>query len=281
MKNKSNRRRIATVVILLLAAGLAWHASWRVPAGPASGTAVSGTAVSGEKANPVVGKGTIRIGSFNIHGCKGRDGRRDVDRVAECLADLDFVGLNEVRGGGIWAKWDHAEMLGRRLGRAWLFAPTSRRWYCQDFGNGLVSNVPIRFWQRIPLPRGSDYTHRNVILVSLEQQGEPIQVLITHLTRRDPAQRRAQLRAVIGLFLALDEPAILLGDLNSPPDDPLIRELLATPGVMEPFEAARVASPPGRIDWIFARGLPCVGAGILDSGASDHPLIWAEFELPP
>ena len=79
---------------------------------------------------------TIRLGTFNIHGGTGIDGRRDLDRVAECLRDLDFVALNEVHGWSALSGSDQAEELGRRLGMQWLFASANQQWYYREFGNG-------------------------------------------------------------------------------------------------------------------------------------------------
>jgi endonuclease/exonuclease/phosphatase (EEP) superfamily protein YafD len=99
-------------------------------------------------------------------------------------------------------------------------------------------------------------------------------------------KKKRWLRAVIALYLALDEPAILVGDMNSDADDPQIRQLSDTPGVDDPVGGLLgpeilEKDAPRRIDWIFTRGLRCVDAGIRDDGASDHPMIWAELELPP
>lgn len=62
--------------------------------------------------------------------------------------------------------------------------------------------------------------------------------------------------------------------------------MLQTPGITDPV--GRFLGPerierqaPGRIDWIFARGFRCVDAGIVDNGASGHPMVWAELELLP
>jgi endonuclease/exonuclease/phosphatase family metal-dependent hydrolase len=85
---------------------------------------------------------------------------------------------------------------------------------------------------------------------------------------------------VIARFLALPEPAVLLGDLNSDANDPLIRGLLSTPGVCDAVGPKPGPNRAERIDWIIARGLRPVDAGIRDNGASDHPLVWAELELP-
>ncbi len=266
------------VVLVLVPGGAIYHASLRVPTGPAEGDSVAGAVT-----RPPSDQQTLRFGTFNIHSGKGRDGQRDLQRVAKCLEGLDFVALNEVHGPGLWQHSDQAQQLGRQLGMAWLFAPNSRRWYFHETGNGLLTALPVSFWQRIPLSRRRDHSHRNLVLAALQHRRRTIHVLLSHINRRDP-DRSEQLRAVIELYLALAAPAVLMGDLNSDADDPLLRRLLATPGVTDPVgEILATRSPggeePRRIDWIITRGLNCVDAGMQDDGASDHPVIWVELEL--
>lgn len=275
-KRKWGKWRIAVVAGLLLA-GVTWHASQRVPTGPAEGRDINGGADS-----PIERRTTIRVASFNIHGCKGEDGRRDLGRVAECLRGFDFVALNEVHRA-LWRDTeDQASQIAAQLGAASLFAPAESLWYgAVRSGNGLITTLPVSWWYRIPLPRTFDRSHRNLVLACVEHRGRPVHVLATHVVRRDDRERQAQLRAAIALFLCLAEPAILLGDLNSPADDLQIRQLLAVPGVEDPLRRRLGAEPAGRIDWILVRGLRTIDAGIVDHGASDHPLIWAELDLPP
>jgi endonuclease/exonuclease/phosphatase family metal-dependent hydrolase len=276
------KRCLAAVVAVLLVGGAIYHASRHVSSGPAEGTAVEGQVSPG-----AAERRTFRIGTFNIHGGKGLQGRVDLERTAECLGALrlDCAALSEVHGPALWQTQDQAEQLGRRLGMAWLFAPAVREWYHLEMGNALLTSLPVVFWQRIPLARRYDRSHRNAVLVGLTWQGRTIHLLLTHINRRDDRQRQAQLRAVIALYLALAEPAVLAGDLNSDSDDPQIRQLLATSGVEDPVGRIVGSQSPGevaagRIDWIFTRGFRCVEAGIEDHGASDHPLVWAELELP-
>jgi endonuclease/exonuclease/phosphatase family metal-dependent hydrolase len=228
---------------------------------------------------------TIRVGTFNIHGGTGTDGRRDLDRVAECLRDIDFAALNEVHGWSALSGSDQAELLGRRLGMQWLFASANQQWYYREFGNGFVTRLPVSYWERIPLPRQFDRSYRNMILVALECRPAgrapiPIRLLITHINRRYDAERQVQLRAVIAQYLALPQPALLLGDLNSDAHDPQMQRLLGTPGVCDAVDEKLGTKTAAQIDWIIARGLRPVDAGIRDNGASDHPLVWAELELP-
>lgn len=265
---------------LLLLGVLLWHASQPRPLGPAEGTSLEGEVVrprSRARAEPP--RQTLRIGTLNIHGCTGTDNRRDIQRVADCLHDLDFVALNEVHGPRLWERADQAEELGLRTGLAWLFAPNTRTWYTVDFGNGLLSALPVSSWQRIPLAQHNDRGFRNAVLVNLEHSGRTIRVLLTHITRHDDDSRHRQLRVVIDLYLSLAEPAILLGDLNSDADDPEIRRLLGSPRIADPLGEKLGPNVPPRIDWIFVRGLRSIDAGVRDDGASDHPMVWAKLEV--
>ena len=272
MKSKA---RLILLLLISAAAGVYWHASRRVATGPDAGVAIDGNVVGEDD-----GASTIRIGTFNIHGCKGVDGRRDPDRVSRDLAGLDFAGLNEVRGGDFDGAGNQAEMLGQRLGMAWLYAPAESQWYGRkQFGNAILTRLPVTRWQRIPLPRKHDYSFRNMLLADVRHRGRTIRVLVAHVNQRDPRERRMQLDCVLGMFMALDEPAVLVGDLNTRRDDPAIEAALAAPGVVDPVGQMLSPEESGMIDWILVRGLRGVDAGIRDSGASDHPLIWAELEV--
>jgi endonuclease/exonuclease/phosphatase family metal-dependent hydrolase len=266
------RRILASLILLLALAGLVWLASWPQPTGPAEGTNLDGPAT--RTTNPP--HDSFCVGTFNIHGCTGADGRRDVDRVANCLLDLDFVALNEVHGPRLWERDNQAALLGRRLGVQWLLAPATRNWRHIDFGNGLLTSLPVESWQRLPLAASNGRGDRNAVLVRLRHGEKTISVLLTHIARSDDLTRREQLRQTIDLYLALSGPAILLGDLNSETTEPEIRRLLATPGVIDAVGQKLGPNTPPRIDFVFVRGLRVLDAGLRDLGASDHPLAWAE-----
>jgi len=136
----------------------------------------------------------------------------------------------------------------------------------------------VEYWQRIPLPRKHDYSFRNSVLVGLRHQEHLIHVLITHITQRDDRERRIQLGVVTRLFLSLAKPSILVGDLNTKPNDPMIRTLIEMPDTADSMSNQNA---PERVDWIITRGLRTKKAAIVRNKASDHPLIWAELEVEP
>ena len=82
--------------------------------------------------------------------------------------------------------------LGKRLGLAWLFAPNTRVWHCRDSGNGLLSALPVEFWQRIPLANYGGRGFRNAVLVGLKHGDRTVRVLLTHISAE---QRRGTHRA--------------------------------------------------------------------------------------
>lgn len=295
------RKRSICLAVAFIGGVVIWHASQHRPTGAAEGTVVQGTefivrsanipadVAKGKNSQPLTSvdvmdnrePGRWRFGTFNIHSCKGLDGRRDVDRVAKCLEGLDFVALNEVQGAGILEKEDQAAMLGRRLRMAWLFAPSIRQWYCLESGIGLLTRMPVEKWQRLPLVRKVDYSYRNAVRVDLRLNDDPhgriIHVLLTHLNRRYDSERESQFKEVIAMFLAMPEPAVLLGDMNSTAKDPQIRQLTAVPGVIDAVGLALGSKDKERIDWIFVRGLKIGDGRIVENDVSDHPLIWVEL----
>ncbi|HVC20147.1 MAG TPA: endonuclease/exonuclease/phosphatase family protein [Vicinamibacterales bacterium] len=86
---------------------------------------------------------TIRVATYNVHRCRGLDGRTRPERTAAVLAavDADVVALQEVVGAGPDGG-GHAEAIGAILGMGWVMAP-ARRLRGRLFGNVVLSRFPI------------------------------------------------------------------------------------------------------------------------------------------
>src|SRR5438105_15136004 len=87
---------------------------------------------------------TLRIATYNIHRCRGLDGRTNPERIAEVIRAIgpDVIALQEVIGAGE-ASAGHAEALGALLGMGWVMAATRHLRGCL-FGNVVLSRLPIR-----------------------------------------------------------------------------------------------------------------------------------------
>ncbi len=269
----------AGVAALLAIGGLVVADAWRFPAGPDAGAAFLGAVSHEHAATSSASPARFRIGTFNIHAGRGTDGARDLTRTAAALRDMDLVALNEVQGPSLWQSGDQSQALGETLGMSWLFAPSESRWLHGSYGNGMLSRLPVIAWQRIPFARDGAKSYRNLVLTVVGCAGRRVNVVATHLDSRDPQRRQAQLRVAGELFLSLAPPAVLLGDMNTRSDDPVLARLLTEPGVRDCLAEGLPSDVPRRIDWILARGAHSTAAGMVDEGASDHPLFWADLEL--
>lgn len=273
---RRSRRRILLFVALAIAviATAIWWFSIPVSAGPAEGSAFIGAATTRPSAR------TLRIGTFNIDSGRGTDGVVNLGRTAASLQRLDFIALNEVRAQDVFGGGPaQATELAERLKLPYLFAPAERRFGREHFGNALFTHLPVTHWKRVVLPSLRFKACRNYVLTDVDWNGSAIHFLTTHTDWKKGGAE--QLRIVIDEFLHLPEPAVLMGDLNAPLSDPQIKQLLARPGVEEAIATVFSGIPaPGRVDWIFLRGLQTIDAGIVENtGASDHPAYWAEVKL--
>jgi Endonuclease/Exonuclease/phosphatase family len=254
------------MIFLIVAAGFfAWQGSQKIPAGSASGTSLNGPAPTSRPSGD-----TLRVATFNIDG-------KDGDPTADTMRGFDLIGLEEVHGLGAFSKSNQAEVLGQKLNLQWLFAPVERQWWSDAFGDGVLTPLPVEHWQRFPLANENASSNREVLVLRLQFAGRPLNVLITHLQTQD--DRENELATVASLFLSMQEPAILMGDLNSKNDAPGIQLLRKTPGVIDPIGDDVIAKNGESWDRIFARGMQSVGSGFIDKGASDHPLAWVELKL--
>ena len=117
---------------------------------------------------------TLRVATYNIHRCRGLDGRTSTSRIADVIraTEADIVALQEVIGAGP-ASAGHAEELGAQLGMGWAMA-SARHWRKALFGNVVLSRFPIvhhtqydlswktcepRCCQRVDIAIGDDTLH--------------------------------------------------------------------------------------------------------------------------
>ena len=154
-----------------------------------------------------LGPETLRIASYNVHSCRGTDGRKDAARVAQVIEELgcDTIGLQEV---------DYRlDYIGQKLGMQAIPGLTLAR-HDGPFGNALLTRRKVLDVRRL----GFTYSRReprNALDVDLEVNGETVRVIVTHLGLW-PAERRYQVKKILEMIRATPsyERVIVLGDIN-------------------------------------------------------------------
>jgi endonuclease/exonuclease/phosphatase family metal-dependent hydrolase len=270
-KRRWLRRGLLLVAIVPVMVGMSGYMRWQTA--PASGDGAVGAlpSLAAEKV-------AFRVGTFNMHSGVGEDERFDLSRTIESLRGMDLCGLNEVRGRLFGEPRNQAQELAQATACAWLFIPSERRFWHDDFGNGVLTRLPIAHWVRTPLPTEPHHGgFRSAAVLRTEFGSQSVQVLVTHIDR--DTDQANQIRFVTRLYDSLQPPAMLLGDLNANSDNPQVETLLNLPGVHDCISEA-TQQKRGRIDWILARGLKTVSGGQVANGASDHPCYWVEVALP-
>ena len=218
------------------------------------------------------------IATYNIRRSKGLDGKRNIKRTVSVLEymNADIIGLNEISGTLFYGWNNQAEQIGRMLDAGWLFTPTYRQFFQNHFGNGIVSHYPVKDWKVYPLLNNDnhDASFRNMVTVNIPFRNKAINVLNTHLDRSEA--RVEQLRQVLEHFTLLPSPAVLVGDLNTRPNDRIMIEFLSG---SEYINVTQMINGKQDVEWIIAKGLTFVSGGIEPAGASDHPAYWAELAI--
>jgi endonuclease/exonuclease/phosphatase family metal-dependent hydrolase len=168
------------------------------------------------KAKAVEKARAFSVASYNIHKCVGIDGRRDSERVAAVIRDLDCdaVGLQEVDSrAGPDADSMQLEYLARATGMEAIPGPTILR-FDGDYGNALLTRRSVLAVRRHDF---SFATHepRGALDVDLDIEGNCVRVIVTHLGLR-PAERRYQVKQLLGLLHPVEPEQIVvaLGDIN-------------------------------------------------------------------
>lgn len=240
----------------------------------------------------------MRLVTWNIHGGLGRDGRRDVGRVAALLEEMrcDVAALQEVgdphRASRETEVADQASWLGRRLGWFVAYGPNLVL-RGRPYGNAILSRFPIAHAHNYDLSVG-DREPRGCLRADLSlPDGRSLHLFDLHLGLSG-GERRKQAAMLLSADLlrdtALTAPLVVCGDFNtwSPLPGP-IRRLLRTALRDAAAEArSRYATWPSllpilRLDRAYVDdGVSVLGCGVVNDprtrSASDHLPLWVELE---
>lgn len=156
----------------------------------------------------------IRIATYNIHKCRGLDGRTRPERIASILKALrpDIVALQEVVGSGPRGRGQEEE-LGRHLGMKSVLAP-ARTLRGHLYGNALLSRHPIKHHHTCDLTLNG-YEPRICQRADILFQGHRIHIFNVHLGTRGRERGRQATKLVEYLSApSVHGPKILMGDFN-------------------------------------------------------------------
>lgn len=231
--------------------------------------------------------GKLCLMTFNIRHAKGLDGQVRLSAIRDQIqrANVDFAALQEVdryqwRSG----LQDQARLLARQLGMSYTFAPAIRRGV-SEYGIALLSRYPLINVRTYPL---SGAREPRIVLIAearirlADGRQKHLTLVTTHLGV-SRAEREMQMPELIRLVKSLPAPVILMGDMNMPSTDPLMKELntaLNKVSLRNPSQSTIVHG--GEIDHIFTSltGPLTAGAWTEPTQASDHIPVLHEITLP-
>ena len=157
----------------------------------------------------------IRVATYNVHACIGRDGRHDPERVASVIDELDadIVALQELTYPASVAL-EHRSPAVLTTADAYVCAlgPT-RRTVTECFGNALFTRHPIRDVHRIDLSMESREP-RGALAATIDVGGRVVHVLAAHLGLR-LHERRFQVKQILEYLDSVRGTLfVVLGDFN-------------------------------------------------------------------
>jgi len=239
----------------------------------------------------------LRIMTYNVHGCRGMDGRFSVERITRVVARAkpDVVCLQELdqdrtRSGRL----DQIHEIATRLAKSYHFHAVAE---VDDgrFGNAVLSCRAVRLVGAGPLPALATRLNlepRGVLWVEVDVGGVRLQVLNTHLSIVR-GERRLQAEELLQWVARArgHGPVVLTGDLNATRDSWVGRRLASVlHDVVEPHAEERIVRtwsgrlPLLRIDHVFATGelrarRVDVPRTRLARAASDHLPVVVDLEV--
>lgn len=237
--------------------------------------------------------------TYNVHSCRGSDGRISTYRVADVIAkyEPDVVALQELDAG--LARTNHAHQafeIARHLKMAFHFHP-SIEVKDGEYGNAILSRYPLRVVQAASLPAPwwfKPLERRGAIWASVSFGDREVQIINTHFGH-NLRERLLQAETLLGAGWAAHHscspPFLVCGDFNTLPISAVYRRFrrylsdaqLAIKG-RKPSNTYPSRFPVARIDHIFTG----TGVEVLDTKvprtrltclASDHLPLVAELDI--
>lgn len=228
--------------------------------------------------------GQLTVMTYNIQSGFALDNRWSLEAIAQTIEEArpDVVVLQEVsRGWLVTNGTDDLLWLSRRLGMraSWGPASADRLW-----GNAVLTRGPVTALERWRFSRTQNL-RRSAIAVRVETDRGPVWIIGTHLDdpRGAGAVRLAQVEELLA-FWARRTPAVIAGDFNAEPGDPVIARVLAE-RLIDAGAVAGLDTPTSedgrRIDYVLVTpDLTVIDAHVLDRWSSDHRPVVVRLTMP-
>lgn len=237
----------------------------------------------------------MRVMTFNIqHALDFKRKIIDTDLFADAIKNhnVDFCGLNEVRGNGpIDGYTDQTNAIGNALGYYRYFGEAIKVYGTSPYGNAVMSRYPFKSVEtvKIPDPDASNeinrdgepvrYESRCIIKAVIEENGKDICILVTHFGLAK-SERINAVNKLCEIIDSVNLPIILMGDFNTEPNEELLTPLLKRLKSVDTFENTFPSDKPEiKIDYILYKGLECTYSETINEIYADHLPIIAEFNI--
>lgn len=212
---------------------------------------------------------TVSIVTWNIQNGKGCDGVIDLARTARvirAMGEADVICLQEIaRYEPAYGNVDQAaELQGLFRGYEAFFGVALHRGGNRQYGNLILSRLPVLqvFNHLLPHPAegGIKHMQRQAIEAVVQAAAGPLRVMTTHLEYYSAQHRSAQIERLQEIHLEACAPhlhvdeagsyqsyergkgAIVCGDFNLKPEDPLHRKMLDG-GFVDAWQALNPGKP--------------------------------------
>ena len=209
---------------------------------------------------------TIRVMTLNLHA--GHDASLEQIGLFIKQYQPDFVALQEVDQNTHRANSRHQNgrdfvtELAYYSGMQGLYGPTIR-FSGGLYGIGLLTRHQFVDAHNIKMPHPNTRMEQRGLLEGtfVLPDGDTIVMACTHLEAFDSLSRVAQAEFIQHHFADLSRPAILAGDFNAPPHDPVMR-LLTTQWTdcTDADPTFSTSKPTEKIDYILVRPTPASSA---------------------
>lgn len=236
----------------------------------------------------------LRVMTYNIHHGQGVDGKIDIERIGGLILEnkAGLVALQEVdRGVERSGKIDIMQMLNTQTGMFMAFGKNID-FQGGDYGNGILSGFKIDTVKNHHYKMLREGETRGLLRSVADIGGQKVVFINTHTgDKNSESEKLMNAGEIIDVLKSCDGlPVILCGDFNDRPKskmhDSLAQYFVDVWQLLHKDEGFSFPStnPDRRIDYIYVskealRKLKPVSIKVLQSEASDHLPLLAEFEL--